>query len=220
MTAAHAGCEDLRRRYLAPPPGIIHADDCPDPDHILAAVLGEATIEENRSLADHATLCASCAIAWRLARGYAGEAGLSRPEPQPAARTSPGRWALAAAAAVILIAGAFLTWDRQVPPREPVFRSGRIDVIESLVPEGALLPPSAAVLRWSPGPPGCRYDIRVTDRRLNRLAGARALDRPQYTIPPTALADLEPGSVILWQVDTIRTDGRSITSLTFSARIE
>jgi hypothetical protein len=220
MSDAPVGHDDLKRRYLSPPPGVAHAPGCPDPDRILAAVLGELSVEENRALADHAAVCPSCTVAWRLARDYAGEAGMSRPEPQPAARTGLGRGALAAAAAAILIAAALLTWNRQGPPTEPVFRSGQADAIESLVAEGAVLPATAFVLRWSPGPPGCRYNVRVTDRRLDHLAGARALDKPEYTVPPAALAGVEPGGLLLWQVETIRPDGRSITSPTFSARIE
>lgn len=220
MSDAPAGYDDLKRLYLSPPPGVAHAPGCPEPDRILAAVLGELSVEENRGLADHAAICPSCTVAWHLARDYAGEAGMSRPEPLPAARTGLRRGALAAAAAAVLIAAALLTWNRQGPPLEPVLRSGQGDAIESLVPEATALPSSAFILRWSAGPAGCRYNVRVTDPMLNHLAGARALEQPEYTIPPDSLAGVESGGLVLWQVETIRPDGRSITSPTFSVRLE
>ncbi|HET6277506.1 MAG TPA: hypothetical protein VFG08_01840, partial [Candidatus Polarisedimenticolia bacterium] len=200
--------------------GITPAPGCPEPDRILAAALGERPVEENRALASHAALCPSCAIAWRLARDYAVEFGMSLGERRPPARAGSGRGALAAAAAAILVITALLTWSRQEPPPAPAFRSGPGDTIESLVPEGGALPASSFVLRWSAGPPGCRYNVRVTDRSLNLLAGARALGQPEYTVPPASLAGVEPGSLILWQVEAIRQDDSRISSLTFSARLE
>lgn len=220
MSAANSGHDDLKRRYLTPPPGVEPAPGCPDPDRILAAVLGERPIVENRALADHAAICPSCAIAWSLARDYAVESGMSRPQPQPTVTTGHRLPWAAAAAAVVLVASVLLIWTRQPPPAEPMFRSGQADTIESFVPEGSTLPATGFILRWSAGPDGSRYNVRVTDRRLNHLAGARALEQPEFRIPPAGLAGLESGSLLLWQVETIRLDGRSITSPTFSVHLE
>ena len=76
-----------------------------------------------------------------------------------------------------------------------------------------------AVLRWSAGPEGARYDVRVTDTALRAIAGAAALSEPEYQVPLESLADLADGDRILWQVETVLPDGSRSTSETFSARI-
>ena len=111
MTSATVATESLQRRYRAPPPGITPAPGCPELDGILAAVLGERSVEKNRVLASHAALCPSCAIAWKLTRDCADEFGMSPAVPRPVARAGFGRGALAAAAAAILVITALLTWS-------------------------------------------------------------------------------------------------------------
>ena len=42
----------------------------------------------------------------------------------------------------------------------------------------------------------------------------------EFTVPAAALAGLEPGSLVLWQVELILPEGRRIVSETFATRLE
>ena len=104
-------------------------------------------------------------------------------------------------------------------PSGPVLRTLAQEPIRSLVTEGAALPADGFTLRWTEGPEGSYHAIRVTDRRLNLLAGARSLDEAAYTVPAEALTGLEAGTVILWQVETVLPDGRRVASETFTVKL-
>jgi len=218
--------EDLRESFVSPPDGASAAESCPAPEQILKAVLGELSIEENRSLAGHSALCPACTVAWKLAREYAQESGLQTREVTPiVARRRPRpllRWvpAAAALAAVLALVAILVPWLGERQPTGPVLRAPEQATIESLTPEDEHLPAHRFTLRWSAGPEGARYDIRVTDRSLEHLAGAVSLDRPEYTVPSAALAELEAGSLVLWQVEMVLPDGRRVVARTFAARLE
>ena len=89
--------------------------------------------------------------------------------------------------------------------------------VESLVPDA--LDRHLFVLRWS-GPEGARYDLRITTEDLNPLVSAHNLAVPEYQIPEEKLKDLEPGSVLLWQVIPLLPDQNRWNLKTFRTRIE
>ncbi len=210
--------KDVQASFLSPPPGVSSAGDCPAPEDILRATLGELTHADNESLADHAARCPVCSVAWCLARDYVRESGLVD---QPRWKPSRRWWLPAVAAAATLALAVLLApWQERTRAPAPGLReSGRI-AIESLVPEAMPLAAERFTLRWSPGPEGTRYDIRVTDQRLEHLAGAVSLRRAEYTVPTTVLARLEPGSLVLWQVEAVLPDKRRVVSRTFATRLE
>jgi len=209
--------EQLRRAFLSPPPDSPIGEGCYEPARILRAVLGELSVKENRQLADHARTCGSCALAWKLALEYADEAEL-----RPKRSSSVWRWLPAAAVLVVALVavGVLAPWEDGGGTGEPVLRSVGTATVRSLVAEEQPLPGAGFVLRWSPGPEGARYDLRVTDRRLNTLHRANAADATEYTVPESALSGLEPGSIVLWQVEMVLPDGRRVTSATFAATLE
>jgi hypothetical protein len=219
---------DLKRSFRDPPEGARAADHCPEPATILQAVLGELSVTQNRSVADHAAVCPPCTVAWRLAREYAAEAefeGRTAAEADYVPRRTGLpvlRWLPAAAivAAVTLTMVVLVPWPWKESPAPPVLRSLEYETIESLVPDGSTLPTDGFVLRWTPGPDGARYAVRVTDRRLDHLAETASLDRPEFTVPESALAALAPGSLVLWQVEMILPDGRRLASMTFATRLD
>jgi hypothetical protein len=88
------------------------------------------------------------------------------------------------------------------------------------VPEGRPLPRSQCVLRWSPGRPGSRYDVRVATEALEPVATGRGLGVAEYRVPDEALASLPGGTKLLWQVEALLPDGSRWTSPTFVVRIE
>jgi hypothetical protein len=195
---------------------------CPEPDRLWAAATGESPVEERREIIAHTASCASCAAAFRLARGLsedeAGPAGQVVPHSRFAQRPWL-RWAapLAAVAAALILAVLVPgMWRNEPAP----YRGGETREILSEIPETAALPRGQADLRWSAGPPGSRYEVRVLTPEGRELAVESGLTTPQYRIPPSVLQGVEAGSVLYWQVKALPPDGTSLASKTFSVRLE
>jgi len=199
------------------------SERCAEPGRIWAAVDGALPASEARSLVLHSIDCPACEAAWRLAREMRAGAV---PAPANVLR-SPGvvrggrwRWAAGAVAAVVVL-GLFPVWlaiHRRDEP--PLFRDEAAGGIRSLVPEEDLQPRVHCLLRWSPGPPGTRYNIQVALADLRPVASASALDRAEYLVPEAALQALTPGTRIFWRVESLLPDGGRQISTTFVARVE
>lgn len=187
--------------------------DCPAPDRLWAVATGEATVDERHEIIAHTATCASCASAFRLARGLSEkektEAAVLRPSWK---RWAPGIVALAAVLALaVLVPG---LWQSKPEP----YRGGQDQEIRSLTGEAAL-PRDQAELRWTPGPPGSRYEVRVLTRDGAEIAVESDLEVPRYRIPPSALVGAPPGMVLYWQVKALRPEGKSSASKTFEVRL-
>ncbi len=194
--------------------------NCPDPDRIWATATGEGTAEERQEIIEHTATCASCAGAFRLALGMSGERDrATRVEPLRGPwfrRTAP----LAALAAALLLAVLVpIGWRAQQGP--PQYRDDveRLE-IRSQIAEGAVLPREQAVLRWSAGPPGSLYEVRVLTREAREVAVETDLEEPRYQIPPAVLEGIPAGTVLYWQVKTLQPDGTSGVSKTFTVRLQ
>jgi hypothetical protein len=216
-----AAAERLRERFVSPPEGLAVAAGCPDPDRIWRAAHAELPWPEVEALLDHAASCPACALAWRMAREQARADGVPPAvalKPRDATRWGWIRYAAAAAVVVVAAGLVFQKWY----PREtegPALRTTGQNAILSAIPDGGELSRSAFLLRWTPGPPGIRYSIQVTDERLATLAEAASLDRPEFRVPEPALSALGPEARILWQVKAIYPDGTRVTSDTFVALV-
>ncbi len=223
--------------------------DCPEPDRLWAAAAGEGTPAERQEVVLHLSTCASCATAFRLARGLVPGARSARddeaaspthhlgpeeseadggakvvPLSPPVRADQPGRrsWirvggGLAALAAGVILA---LAIPRLRPAPEPPYRGGEGAAVRSLLPAGSVLERDRAELRWTPGPPGSRYEVRVLTAQGEELAVEGGLDEPRYRIPPGAIAGRPPGDELLWQVTVVGPDGSGTTSPTFTARLQ
>ena len=202
----------LREHYLDPAPGITGPGSCPPDDTALKLVMGELNRSAAREFSDHAGMCPPCAAAWRLAREWADEVPRSR-------HVGRGRGGLYALVAAAVLAFAFVLLPSGLELRPPVMRSPDTVAARSLLDEDAALSVTEALLRWSAGPDGARYEVRVTDTSLRSIAGPVTLSEPEYQVPVESLSDLADGDRILWQVETVLPDGSRSTSTTFSARI-
>ena len=110
-------------------------------------------------------------------------------------------------------------WRAQQTP--PQYRDDTETVeILSQIAEGAVLPREQAVLRWSAGPPGSLYEVRVLTREAREVAVDSDLEEPRYQIPPAALEGIPAGTVLYWQVKTLQADGTSGVSKTFTVRLQ
>jgi hypothetical protein len=123
----------------------------------------------------------------------------------------------AAVAAAVLIPVGVKEW-REGPA--PVYREHAKSTIAPLVAEGAALPRDGFVLRWSAGPPGTRYSVRLVRGDLEVVREENALDVPEHRVPEEALRGLPPGTVLYWRVEAHLPDGRQVVSDTFSVRLE
>jgi hypothetical protein len=192
---------------------------CPEPDRLWAAATAESPVEERHEIIAHTASCASCAAAFRLARGLSEDAS-RQVEPHGRLLQRPWlRWAAplaAVAAALILVVLVPGMWRNEPAP----YRGGESREIVAEIPEAAVLPREQADLRWSPGPPGSRYEVRVLTSEGREIAVEADLTTPQYRIPPPALQGVEAGSVLYWQVKAFPPEGTSVASKTFSVRLE
>jgi hypothetical protein len=155
-----------------------------------------------------------------MARDLAQEAD-GRREHRGGSRFEHSRWfPLAAAAAVVisLAAIAVLYW----PPSDmaPVYRAPGGEWLQSAIPEEAPLPRERCLLRWTPGPEGTVYQVRVTNQKLDVLARAGGLEAPEFLVPVEALEGVAPGARIVWQVTARLPDGKKVDSTSFLARVE
>ena len=215
MNPVEPDLDRLRRAWATLSEEAAPTEACPEPERLWAAVRGELSAEATRGLVEHTLSCGACAEAWRLAREVAS--GLPWPEAFDLAPARP-RWGglgtlLAAAAAVVVAT----TLAR--PPLSPYREVGAV-VVRSRLPAGRLLPRSQCVLRWSPGPAGSHYDLRVATEDLTILVVVRGLAATEYRIPASALTPLPAGAKLLWQVEVLLPDGSRLASMTFVTRIE
>lgn len=198
---------------------------CPPADDLWAAARGEADPEAARQVALHVAECGACTTAWRLAVEMArivppANAG------QPPETTPLARWRRFAsfgtvAALAAGLAGLFVIDARRFPVRSEigVYRTAAPAEVRALVPHAAVLPRDGVRLRWTPGPVGSRYTLRVFTEDLASVAEAADLTTPEYLVPESRLAGLPAGARLLWQVVLATPDGEVFTSPTFTVRL-
>ena len=188
-------------------------------ERIWLAVSGELPPDERRELVDRMASDPACAEAWRVAHElWLCSQGFAEPasSPVPITRWWSPRLAVAAALLLATTAAVVVMLDR-TPVDE--FRASPGYVVQSLVPVDAPLPRAAFRLRWTPGPQGSRYQVRVTTDDL-RLLAAAAPAGAELLVEPDALLSLPDGATVLWQVDVSLPTGERVTSPTFAVRIE
>lgn len=216
----------LRERFRAAAGEAERPADCPAAERLWDALHHRLSSGECRSIIDHTARCPACAEAWRLARDISSTAATAQVE---AERTGLGpvhgvgwrRWVpLAAAAALVVVVGMMLRHGHVRDDHPPQYRTGDEIAIRSLLPQGIPLARSACQLRWSAGPEGSRYTVEVANADLEVIVRSRGLESTEFTVPFDRLAGLPPGAELLWRVEAILPDGRTITTPTFIALLE
>jgi hypothetical protein len=201
-------------------------------ERIWLAVSGVLPPEERREIVERMATDPGCAEVWRIASELwrASQAHAGRADAVAAPRLA-ARWAPSwlAAAAVLLLGTGFGIVTLLNPPAGDEFRapsagrdaSGRRGfAVKSLVPPDAALPRDAFQLRWTPGPQGSRYQVRVTTEDLRVLAIGADLTAPEFTVEPAAFSRLPGGVRVFWQVDVSLPNGERLTSSTFITRVK
>jgi len=190
-------------------------NDCPSAEALWESAHGQLGAQDEEGILMHVGECPACATAWRVARDLAADS------PGKKVRKRSGWLPMAAAAAIgfLLIGFGYVMWTGR-SDIAPVYRAGGGEWLQSQVPEEEVLPRDRCLLRWTAGPEGTVYQLRVTDERLDVLARGRGLEEAQYLVPEEALLDLPPGSRIVWQVTARLPDGTTVDSTSFISRIE
>lgn len=206
---------DLREAFAGTTEVAGDGSRCPSAGHLWASAreefrpAGEGT--GSREVLLHLAECGSCATAWRLAREM-------RATGMPVSAGRPGLLLALAASLVLAIGAAALLLPRVAPPGEPSMRAPAGEIAR---PEPAVnaVPRADPVLRWTPGPEGALYEVKVTDEDLNLLGHGWRLREPEFRVDPEALADLPEGASILWRVTARLPDGREVDSPTFTTPV-
>ena len=190
-------------------------------ERIWLAVSGALPPEERRELVERTATDPQCAETWRVASEmWRASQGAAVDGAALTGLTTrwPPRWLAAAAALFLVTAIGVVSLRNQRSGDE--FRASPSFVVESLVPADTALPRDAFRLRWTPGPEGSRYQLRVTTEDLQVLATAADLTAPEFVIESAVVARLPRGANVFWQVDVSLPNGERLTSSTFITRVE
>jgi hypothetical protein len=194
-----------------------------DLERVWKAVTGELPADERRELVDRTSREPALAEAWRVAHELdkLQRAAVVSMDTLSFTRRRFRIPSWLAAAAVLLIGAAIGIAIRFSPfGRGDTFRGADHYVIESLVPQEAALPRDVFWLRWKAGPPGTRYHVRVTTEDLRALTSVSDIGVPELVVDPSLLTSVAPGARVLWQVDATLPGGGSVSSQTFTARVQ
>jgi hypothetical protein len=220
VTNRHASDEKLREAFQA------LADtsrDGPAPaelDQIWRAVSGELPASERRELVDRTASDPALAEAWRVAQELWRA---SHPIAQTAGQAPVWmRSWMAVAAVLVVISGITvgLFVQRARLAREETFRDPGHYLLEALVQADSTLPRDAFRLRWTPGPQGSRYQVRVTTEDLRILTTVSDLSVPELVVSRDLLSNVASGARVFWQVDVTLPGGETVSSQTFVVRVQ
>jgi len=222
--------DPLRKAWQAATETVECGQACPDPDRIWEALQGGLSRREFEELVEHTIDCPACAEAWRLARDMgAMRAGQELAAVAPARTEQPPRWAflrlrplaLAAGLAGLAVVAATTTWLWPDRPKQQVhYRDTEHEQIRALISEGQPLPRTACLLKWSPGPAGTRYSVRVSTEDFVQVSFVQGLDAAEYLVPAGDLKKVQPGTRLMWQVQAYPPEGGSELSETFFVTIK
>jgi hypothetical protein len=220
VTDRHSADEKLREAFRSLGDGSRDEPSSADLDRVWKAVSGGLPASERRELVERMASDPALAESWRVAHALHREAS----EGTPVVSTRDVRfWTrswVAAAAVLFLAVAAGIAVQLWQPAGESTFRDPGQYAIESLVTPETVLPRDAFRLRWTPGPEGSRYQVRVTTEDLNVLANAPDLTTPELVVGSDVLSSVPPGSRVFWQVDAMLPQGNTIQSPTFVVRVQ
>jgi hypothetical protein len=213
--------DDLEQRFRAALPD---TDDpgCPAPDTYWAAAAGELPFEQVRALVDHGAGCARCAEAWRIladVRREAGEAvtAPARPPALPRAAPRRGRALVPLAVSALAAVGLWVVL-RPPPPRPAPVERGNGATVTVRSESPAVQPAGDAVLRWSEVPGATSYNVTVLTPELVVVHQAVGVAAHELRLPQ-GVGQRAAGGGLLWNVDAVLPDGRTVASPTFELHL-
>jgi hypothetical protein len=217
VTGQREDDEALRRAFQSLAETSPDALSPADVEDVWRAVTGDLRASQRRELVDRMAANPALAEAWRAAQELWREA-----QPTVASKPSriwPSQW-LAAAAVLVLGVGVGLVLQQARRGSEDTFRDANTYAVESRVATDAVLPRDDVTLRWTPGPEGTRYQVRVTTEDLRVITIVSDLIAPELVVDRGALTGVPAGGRVFWQVEATLPGGASASSQTFSVRVQ
>ena len=201
--------EKLARAWQARDQSSAH-EQHPEAAELYEAASGNLARERRLEIIDHVAKCAECTQAWRIAL----EVGAR--DAKVSVTRRPWHFALAASVILAVGLGTYLILPDQGTPQ---YR----DAVDPLAPVSAIgrtLPRDQFVLRWSAGPAGTTYVVRLSTADLATLLERTDIGVPELAVPGSVLKNVKAGDELLWQVEARLPDGRRVVSQTFVVRVE
>jgi hypothetical protein len=183
----------------------------PGAEELYEAASGTLESARRLQIVDHVAKCAECTQAWRIAL----EVGAREAKVSVTRRP----WHFALAASVILAVGLVTYLVVPVDRGTPEYRAG-VDQLAPVSAIGSSLPRDQFVLRWSAGPAGTTYVVRLSTADLATLLVKSDIAVTELAVPGSALANVKTGDELLWQVEARLPDGRRVASQTYVVRVE
>jgi len=217
--------DELARRFRAAIPDT-DGESCPPAQDFWAAAAGELPFERVSVLVDHGAGCAPCAQAWSILADVRRAAAEGSEHPallQPRSGHAPprrARWArplLPLALSGALATGVWLMLRPAPPGAPPVERGTTAPVVRAQSP--TVQPAGEAVLRWSEVPAASSYNVTVLTPDLVVVHQALGLSASELRLP-AAVTQRAAGSGLLWNVDAVLEDGRTVASPTFEVQLK
>lgn len=181
---------DLRRTYRAvQEPG---SEACPTPEALAALATGELAGDERQQIADHVVRCRACSEnAQILLQAHAESGG----------RPRAGRLAviagLAAAAAVVLVAGRLLL----APGTGPSAERGPVAAVHVAPADGAELTGAPQRFSWPADKDSESYRVKLFDDAGEPLWQSEPTRETAVDLPAPARDRLQPGRAYFWNVE-------------------
>jgi hypothetical protein len=202
--------EKLSRAWTARDQSSAH-EQHPDAEELYEAASGNLDRVRRLEIIDHVAKCAECTQAWRIALEVGARSTQTSVTRRP--------WHFALAASVILAVGLVTYLVIPVNQGTPQYREGA-DPLAPVSAIGGTLPRDQFVLRWSAGPPGTTYLVRVSTADLAPLLDQSNIAATELAIPGSALANVKAGDQLFWQVEAQLPDGRRVASHTYVVRVQ
>ncbi|MCM3875421.1 MAG: hypothetical protein NEA02_03280 [Thermoanaerobaculia bacterium] len=201
--------------------GVVSAEgECPSAEVLARGAASELSHVERIAFAAHLAACENCSELVRLypdVKSWADSASarLGRARPRTNLRAP---WLLAAA--VVALGVGLVAVNRFRPAEPPSYRAGATLELRSLLEADRPLPRAAFRLRWTPGPAGSRYSVLVARENLAPIARADGLTVPEILVEERLLADLPPGSRVIWRIRAVPPGSTTLASPTFVTTVE
>jgi hypothetical protein len=198
---------------------------CPPAERLWSAARGELSGPELEALTSHLRTCAACGEALAVSAELATEA-------QPPMKATPLRRirrVAAVAGGITALAAGLVVFLVQRAPGASGRRAAEVEVSRGEAAAGAAIrslsseeqPASGARLQWTPVDRALRYRIQLSTEDLHPVYD-RTVETTALTLP-LALGDLARqrtgGAVLLWQVEALLPEGRTVLSPTFRMRL-
>ena len=214
MSDARREFETLARAFAAREGKRDTSSACPPAEQLFEAASGGLDREQRLKIVDHVSQLRG------MCNGVATGDGARRAAREPAGRPERARLPrFAVAASVILAVGLTTYFVREGHQESPQYR----DAAHQLAPvsrTGDRLSRNSAVLRWSPGPEGSTYAVRLTTADLVLVLEKQDITGVELAVPAAMLEKLPSGEQLLWQVEVRLPNGQRIASQTYVVTLD